>query len=595
MNVRSCLAFCCVIAVVSPCFADDAALRQLIAEHGLQPLTAPDSESPAMVKLGQSLFFDRELSGNRNVSCATCHHPGASSADARALPSGVGGEGLGPDRTQQPDREVVPRNAPEVFHRSNSGWTSMFWDSRIAGKDGQFTSPAGEQLPAGLETPLEMQAMFPVTSRAEMRGNQGDVDINGKINEIAQVADGDFQGIWQALTDRLKAIPAYQQAFQEAFPEVPDDQIGFQHAAKAIAAFESQTFSPNDSAWDRYLAGDDLALSAAAKRGASHFYSGNCATCHSGDLFTNQEHHNIGVPQLGPGKDASHLDIGRALETNDSDDNFKFRTPPLRNVAITGPWMHNGSYSNLEDVVRHKYDPTQSLADYDVSQLPDHLQPTVKLDEATLNALLETLDPELPIGEALTDDIVNDLMAFLGALTSPSVDLMIQTTPASVLSGLEVETLPPSEIELLYDPETGALSLHGNEQLELDALFLRISDDPGGDAAEFTFATEVAPWADDKDIVLSDLPDAQSFLDFRTNPMQLFAAGDTIPSLLPSGIRSTEILDHLSAAYRVHGSPLLWSANVFSVPEPGTGVWRWLAPGLLLTLRRTKRRRREGP
>ena len=570
--------------------ADDTAIRKLIADHGLQPLQQTQSVDSARFELGRSLFFDRELSGNRDVSCATCHHPSTSSGDSRALPSGVLGQGLGPLRTQDANREVIPRNAPEIFHRGNEQWTTLFWDSRVAEQGSELLSPAGHQLPAGFENVLQVQAMFPVTSRAEMRGNVGDVDIHGQPNEIAAIANDDFIGIWNALRDRLMAIPAYKEALEDAFPEIPDDELGYQHAAQAIADFEAGAFSPNDSAWDRYLAGDNDALSAAAKRGAEHFYSGSCVSCHSGDLLTDQQHHNLAVPQLGPGKDETDMDIGRALVTGEVEDEFRFRTPPLRNVTLTGPWMHNGAYSNLEDVIRHKYDPVRSLEEYDIGQLPDHLQATARLDQDTIDWLTTSIDPMLPIGEELTDAVVDDLMAFLAALTTPSADLMLDIVPDEVLSGLAVEVQPPSGIDVMYDPSTGALSISGSDSRSLDALFLRISDDEHGPAG-FAFNVDAAPWLVDPDVTLSNLPDAQSFLEYRTQPEFLFAVGDEINSLLPAGLDGDEISDHFAAVFRRQGSPVLWSANVLSVPEPYAARALMLVGVSLLTLWRRRNSR----
>ena len=549
----------------------DAAFRQQLAESGIGPLTPTAKADPNVFELGKSLFFDRELSGNRDTSCASCHHPSLSSGDSRSLPSGVGGEGLGPDRTHGAGREIVPRNSPEIFQRGDSMWTSMFWDSRVSEVNGQFTSPAGPDLPPDLDSVLAIQAMFPVTSRAEMRGNAGDLDVHGAVNEIAHVADADLPGIWQALMDRLLAIPEYQQAFANSFPEVPTGQLGFEHAATAIAAFEREAFTAEDTAWDRYLGGDDNAITESAKRGARHFHGGNCAACHSGNLMTDQQHHNVGAPQLGPGKDPeTGLDPGRALETGDTADEFAFRTPPLRNVVLTGPWMHNGAFTSLEDVIRQKFDPVGAMVNYDVTQLDEMLQATVRLDDETIAAVTENLDPLLPIGEELTDDQVDDLMAFLFSLTSPSVDRLSQLVPASVPSGLEVDELPPSEMQVTYNPEDGQLTLDGPDEWSLDALFLRINDDENGAMAEFEFNQGAADWADDLEIVLSDEADAQSFIDYRTEPLFLLANGDTLDSLLPAGLTDTSIDSHLTAAYRIQGSPVLWNADVVTVPEPSS-------------------------
>ena len=150
----------------------------------------------------------------------------------------------------------------------------MFWDGRIEMTDGQLTTPAGASLPAGVDNVLTAQAMFPVTSRAEMRGFVGDTDIFGNRNEIADVPDDDLPGIWQALMNRVTAIPAYVQMFQDVYPDTPTGQLGFQHAADAIATFEAEAFQSLDSAWDRYVAGDNQALTQSAKRGAHLFYGG---------------------------------------------------------------------------------------------------------------------------------------------------------------------------------------------------------------------------------------------------------------------------------------------------------------------------------
>ena len=125
------------------------------------------------------------------------------------------------------------------------------------------------------------------------------------------------------------------------------------------------------------------------------------------------------------------------------------------------------------------------------------------------------------------------------------------------------------------------------EEHDIDALFLRIVDDKYGQAAAFDFATGVAPWSVDKDIVLSDTIAAQSFLDFRSDPLVLLSPGESIENLLITGLTENDISDHLLAAYRIHGSPVLWKGSIAVVPEP-TGAAICFAGCLCLLLRRRR-------
>jgi cytochrome c peroxidase len=419
----------------------DTQLQAVLEEAGITPLDAGPQPSPEMVKLGEALFFDKELSGNRDISCATCHHPLLHSADGLSLPVGTGGVGLGPSRVIGSGRRFIPRNAPDVFNRGAAEWKTMFWDSRVIGSPERgFTSPAGDQLPQGLDNVLAVQAMFPVTSRDEMRGQLEETDVMGRSNELAAVPDENFQGIWGVLMERLLNKPEYATLFARAYPGVSKENLGFEHAANAIAAYEVATFTFLDAPWDRYLAGEHTALSDEAKQGALLFYGkAKCGECHSGNLFTDQAHHNICAPQLGPGKgDEAPLDPGRALETGEPADRFAFRTPPLRNVAVTGPWMHDGAYSTLEGAVYHHLNPQEALRNYDVSQLPPALQQTVLGDQGTLETMTQGLDPLVAEPLTLTGREFGQLLAFLYALTSPSVEELIYAIPESVPSGLPV-------------------------------------------------------------------------------------------------------------------------------------------------------------
>ena len=253
--------------------------------------------------------------------------------------------------------------------------------------------------------------------------------------------DEDIVGIWDALMARLLEVPGYVELFQAAYPDVPVEELGFEHAANAIAAYEIAAFSFDDSPWDRYLAGDGEALSDEAKRGALLFYGeAGCSACHSGVLMTDQQYHNIGAPQLGPGKnDAMGMDYGRFLETNDPADKFAFRTPPLRNVTLTAPYMHNGAYTFLEDVVRHHLNPAEALNSYNPDQqLRGVFRETYHGDAATNVAVLATLDSRVQSARELSDAEMMQLMAFLQALTSPSAVDLSHLIPDSVPSGLPV-------------------------------------------------------------------------------------------------------------------------------------------------------------
>jgi cytochrome c peroxidase len=320
-------------------------------------------------------------------------------------------------------------------------WEILFWDGRVSGSlTTGFDTPASDRLPDGLDSLLAAQAMFPVTSRDEMRGLRGDHDIFGQKNELAMLVDYAARPIWAALMRRLAAIPGYVELFRAAYPDVPVDQLGFQHAANALAAYEIDFFTFEDSPFDRYLQGESSALSPQAQRGALLFYGeAGCAACHTGGLLTDQHFYNLAVPQVGPGKGREEpLDLGRARETGNDCDRYAFRTPPLRNVAITGPWMHSGAFTSLEAAVRHHLDPAGGLLAYDPSQLAVMFQSMCQDQPEVLASVLRTESDIASDQAPLSDAQVQDLLAFLDALTSPQALDLEDTIPDSVPSGLPV-------------------------------------------------------------------------------------------------------------------------------------------------------------
>lgn len=418
----------------------DAELALAIEENGLGPLDPIKNPGDDLVHLGQVLFFDKELSGNRNISCATCHHPKHASVDALSLAIGTGGNGLGPNR-QKSSGSFIARNSQDLFNRGYAEVVTMFTDMRVSGNPiTGFTSPAGDQLPQGLNHVLAAQALFPIQDRLEMRGKKGDLDVFGRPNELAEFGNNDFIGFWNALVKRITSIEGYQELLSKAYPFIPLEEIKITHLVNAIAAFESFKFNFIESPWDLYLAGDQSAMSDQEKRGALLFYGkANCVQCHPGKLLFDQDIDNVLVPNLGPGKPgAAPLDTGVALVSGSEEDRFAFRSTPLRNVELTGPYMHNGSFTSLEQIVRHYNDITNSFLNMDFSGLQTRFKEMLIYDIATQSYILQTMSGDTPPLD-LDEAEIQDLVAFLKALTDPAARDMSSLIPSSVPSGLKVE------------------------------------------------------------------------------------------------------------------------------------------------------------
>jgi cytochrome c peroxidase len=273
--------------------------------------------------------------------------------------------------------------------------------------------------------------MFPVLSREEMRAQTG--------NELALIDDADPPAIWAALMTRLGVIPEYRQLFAAAYPGRRFEDLTFAHASNAIAGFLLTAFSFNDSPWDRFLAGNDQALSPAELEGAQTFLTIRCSLCHNGPAFTDNQFHNVAVAQFGPGQGdgVSGLDdFGRMRVTGDPADQYRFRTTPLRNVEFTGPWGHDGAISDLRGFIEHYSESDVKLRTFDPLTLEPLLQGTVL---ANADAILATRDPILD-GVVLPTEVVDQLTAFMGALTDQRVkNLRQKVTPARVPSGLPID------------------------------------------------------------------------------------------------------------------------------------------------------------
>lgn len=411
----------------------DETLAELLAMQDVPvvPLQPPVPPPAELVALGEALFFDPILSGPQDVACATCHHPAWGASDGLSLTLGTGAVGTGPQRAEGRHPPFVPRHAQSLFNVGHPDFVRLFWDGRVQrADDGTLRTPAGAALLPGVSSPLAAQAMFPVLDRREMRGDDG--------NELAILPGDDPQAIWSALMSRLGAIDGYVELFAAAYPNRDFDTLTFADAANAIAAYETVAFSFPHAPWDDYLAGDLDAIDDAAKLGAILFYGGaGCAGCHSGPLLTDHDFHNTGVPQLGPGLPASApLDHGRALVTGDAADRFRFRTPSLRNVAVSAPYMHDGAHLDYTAFLVHYADPTQSIVEFDPGVLHPDLVGTVQQSADHIAEITATLDEDLVLMPSFAG--LSNIRAFLDALTDPAVATLPSIRPASVPSGLPV-------------------------------------------------------------------------------------------------------------------------------------------------------------
>ena len=398
-------------------------------------------------KLGQLLFYDPILSGNRNISCATCHHPEFATGDGVSLSLGEGGIGLGPDRKPDPSNmpeDRIPRHSPALFNLGALEFTTMFHDGRIEAdpnKPGGIRTPMDSDMMAGFASILSAQTMFPVLSQDEMAGHFSENDIS-KAVRLGRITGPN--GAWDLISKRVDGTAAYRNAFQAVYDEIDDDNpLDFTDISNAIAAFIALEWRSDSSPFDAYLRGGTLPD--AAKAGMELFYGdAGCATCHKGPFQTDHGFHAMGQPQFGPGKAASFedhaRDTGRMRVTGREADAYKFRTPSLRNVTQTAPYGHTGAFSGLSDFIAAHVDPVAALTVYDRAQptLPafeaDDWWAMDRPEEVTAIAAAAFKD-----GPDLTSAQIAQLVAFLRTLEDPAALKGRLGIPETVPSGLPID------------------------------------------------------------------------------------------------------------------------------------------------------------
>ncbi len=317
-------------------WGEDNLLAKARAAFKPIPATAPALEgnpaNPAKIALGKMLFFDPRLSASELISCNTCHNVGLGGADLQETSVGHGWQ-------------KGPRNAPTVLNAVFN--VAQFWDGRA--KD------------------LAEQAKGPVQASVEMNNTP------------------------ERVIETIKSLPAYSALFKESFPGEADP-VTFANMAKAIEVFEATLLTP-DSPFDRFLGGDEKALVTAEREGLALFMDKRCAGCHGGINVGGGGYFPFGVVER-PGSDILPPgDKGRFKVTNASGDQYVFRAPTLRNIALTPPYFHSGKIWKLADAV----------------------------------SIMESAQ----VGTKLTADETDKIVAFLGTLTGKQPEIEYPVLPPS--------------------------------------------------------------------------------------------------------------------------------------------------------------------
>lgn len=411
-------------------------LRASLADAGVASLGELPLRDEALYTVGQALFFDPDLSGNRDIACSTCHSPSLATSDFISLAIGTGGTGIGPNRILPEGRRLVSRNTVDLFNRGYTDFAELNWDGAIRARgDGGYTVPEDWDAiegPDGYNSVLAAQSLSMLSDRDIMQGRRGDLDVDGNPNEFGGWDDDELPILWDAIVARVSTdawVPLWEAAGYDA------TDLSIADIGNALAEFQAHAFRSDGSPFDAFLAGESDALGAEEQRGAWLFFGeAGCVRCHSGPHLTDQDYHNIATPQVGLGQeDEEPLDYGRGRQTGDTIERFHFRTPPLRNTELTGPWMHDGAYTSLRAAVAHHVDCGRSLEEYDPLQLKPELQHTFRDEPIQLQRMLSTLDDgcESPMRERDVDAIV----AFLESLTDPAADSLSSVVPDGVPSG----------------------------------------------------------------------------------------------------------------------------------------------------------------
>ncbi len=338
---------------------------------------ANNPTTPEKVELGRLLFYDPILSGGKDVACATCHHPDFGYAESIDLSIGVNGKGLGEMRRFNVDNNIpfTKRNSQSLLNTAFNG----------IGSDGQYTPEEAPMFWDLRAKGLEEQAAMPIKTFEEMRGHGfSEEHISAEV------------------VKRVNSIAQYQRLFKTVFPE--SNTVTLTDITKALGAFQ-RSLTAGNSRFDQFMRGNRSALSDREQEGMQLFITSGCARCHSGPMLSDFKSHVLGAPD------------NEKLPVSDSGilGSYGFRTPTLRNLRFTRPYMHSGKLQTLNEVLFFYEDL--------------HGKPL-----RNQHVKLTQLDPLAAAVRVEFKDI-NTIVEFLNTLNDANYDKKV---PASVPSGLPV-------------------------------------------------------------------------------------------------------------------------------------------------------------
>ena len=365
-----------------------------------------------LADLGRNLWFDTLTGLNNDNACAGCHSPTAGFGDTQSIAIGIdSNEVVGPHRAGPRNMRRAPMVINTVF------FPRLMWNSRFAALSGDpFDNSSGLQFPlpedrtlSGQPHLLTAQAFIPPTERNEVAG----------FDFI-----GDNDAIRAEVIHRLNATAAYRKLFGKSFPAVKAGApITYEMFARAIAEFEfTLTFA--NAPIDRFARGEMGALTVAEKQGALLFFgAAQCSVCHSvagqsNEMFSDFQEHVLGVPQIAPSLTNAPFDgpglnedFGLEQVTGNPSDRYKFRTSPLRNVALQPTFMHNGAFTRLDDAIRHHLNVMDSALRY--TPAGQNLPADLRGPLGPMAPVLARLDPALSTPIVLTESQFDQLLAFV--------------------------------------------------------------------------------------------------------------------------------------------------------------------------------------